>query len=76
MTGGTYGAAVALARATDQLRVLSSVGRATDYDRESVRTALARWQGLPAPRSLRGANRHIAQTQASIGRYVDTGVWR
>jgi hypothetical protein len=49
--GGTYAAAVALARATDQLRVLNSVGWDTDEDTNAVREALAHWQGAVPPRS-------------------------
>jgi hypothetical protein len=51
VSGGTYGAAVELTRAVDQLRVLKSVARATVEDENAVREALARWQGKVPPRS-------------------------
>jgi hypothetical protein len=79
-TGG-YAAAVELARAVDQLRVLTRYGMATEYDREGVRSAMARYDGEPAPRSLQGANRIRLDTpprniQPTIDRYIKTGVWR
>lgn len=78
---GGYAAAVELARAVDQLRVLTRVGMATEYDREGVRCAMARFDGEPAPRSQQGANRIRLDApprnlQPTIDRYIKTGVWR
>lgn len=54
--GGTYAAAVDLARAVDQLRVLKSVGWDNAEDKNAVSEALARWEGVVPPRSrYRGA---------------------
>jgi hypothetical protein len=76
MTGGTYDAAVQLVRAADLLRVLKSVGRDTVEDHNSVREALAHWDGVTPPRSRQASDRAPARLEPTIDRYLKTGVWR